>query len=232
LASSRSGGYQSRLILRPNQLYYGTTMKRPRGMIAAIAALIVVGAAVTGVGVSRLVARAFAPQFDASTLSSSIPEPNVTLTDQDGQPFRLADARGKGLLLFFGYTHCPDVCPTTLAKVATADRLLGSEAEDVDVAFVTVDPQRDTAAYLKRYMALFNPHFYGLTGSPAALHALYSAYHVWFQKVPNNKASADGYLMAHTSTIYFIDRSGDLRVVHDWTDTPQVIAHDMRVLID
>ncbi|MEO6914091.1 MAG: SCO family protein, partial [Candidatus Baltobacteraceae bacterium] len=156
--------------------------------------------------------------------------PQVALIDQDGRPFRIQDQRGKAVVLFFGYAHCPDICPTTLAKLKQADRLLGSEARNVVVAFITIDPERDTSAELKRYVHLFDPHFYGLTGSRTALDTFYAAYHVWHQKLPNH-GSAAGYLMSHSSSIYMLDRNGELRVIHDWNDAPAELAHDMKALL-
>ena len=169
-------------------------------------------------------------KLDGNAIQSSLPGPQAALIDQDGRPFRLAAQRGKEVVLFFGYAHCPDICPTALAKLAKADRMLGADAQNVTVAFVTVDPERDTVAALKKYVALFNPHFYGLTGSQSALGTFYAAYHVWHQKLPNH-GSAAGYLMAHSSSIYMLDRNGDLRVIHDWNDTPDVLAHDMKALL-
>ena len=169
------------------------------------------------------------PQLDGDVIKENRPAPSVALLDQDQRTFRLTNQRGKAVVLFFGYTHCPDICPTTLAKVATADRLLGTAARNVVVAFVTVDPQRDTTAVLKRFVRLFNPRFFGLTGSPQALDALYAHYYVWHRRLPTHSFGA-GYLMAHSSAIFMLDRDGDLRVIHDWSDSPQVLAHDMQML--
>ena len=108
--------------------------------------------------------------------------------------------------------------------------MLGCRPRDVTVAFITVDPGRDTVAALRRYVDLFDPHFYGLTGSRPALDTLYAAYHVWHQKLPNHGSTA-GYLMAHGSAIYMLDREGRLRVIHDWSDSPTVLAHDMKALL-
>lgn len=170
-------------------------------------------------------------KLDGNAIQSSVPEPQAALIDQDGRPFRLPDERGKEVVLFFGYAHCPDICPTTLAKLVQADRLLGNDARNIAVAFVTVDPERDTVGALKKYVGLFSPHFYGLTGSQTALGTFYAAYHVWHQKLPNH-GSAAGYLMAHSSAIYMLDRDGELRVIHDWSDTPAVLAHDMKALLN
>lgn len=203
-------------------------MKRSTLVVALVA--VIVGIALAGTALSRFVAGSRALALDGSAVQAAIPEPNVPLVDQDGKPFRLTNERGKELVLFFGYAHCPDVCPTTLAKLAQADRMLGSDAKDVAVAFVTVDPDRDTAPALKRYVDLFNPRFYGVTGPQPSLDALYDAYHVWHEKLPSH-GSAAGYLMAHSSAIYMLDRNGNLRVIHDWTDSPTVLAHDMRALL-
>lgn len=170
-------------------------------------------------------------QLDGTANQARTPAPQVALIEQNNRSFRLTDQRGKVVVLLFGYTHCPDICPTTLAKLKRADRLLGSEARNIAVAFVTIDPKRDTAPVLKRYVSLFDPSFYGLTGSESALDTLYATYHVWHQRLPNHGSSA-GYLMAHSSAIYLLDRSGDLRVIHDWSDSPVALAHDLKALLE
>lgn len=179
---------------------------------------------------NKIVAHSPSLELDGTSIESAQPEPNVELIDQDGHPFRLIAKRGREVVLFFGYAHCPDICPTTLGKLAQADRSLGAQARNVVVAFVTVDPERDTVPVLKRYVRLFDRNFYGLTGSRSQLHAVYHAYHVWHQKLPNH-GSAAGYLMAHSSTIYMLDRSGRLRVIHDWNDQTDELAHDMKALL-
>lgn len=195
----------------------------------ACAAVLVCGI-LAGVIWRQVEARPPAAKLVGNAIDGTILEPQVALVDQDDRPFRLQDERGKALVLFFGYTHCPDICPTTMAKLVQADRLLGSKAHDVAVAFVTIDPQRDTVGTLKRYVDVFDPHFYGLTGTSAALDALYAGYHVWHQRLPNH-GSAAGYSMAHSSSIYMLDRNGELRVIHDWSDPPSVLAHDLEVLL-
>jgi protein SCO1/2 len=204
---------------------------RQRLLLALTAgSLLVVILALVGVIWHRIAASAL-PQLEGTAVQTSVAEPGAVLVDQDGRAFRLAEQRGKELVLFFGYAHCPDICPTTLANLARADRMLGAQAKDVTVAFVTVDPARDALPLLKKYVALFNPSFFGLTGAPSALQDFYRAYRVWFQRLPNHGSSA-GYLMAHSSAIYMLDPEGRLRVIHDWSDSPAALAHDMKALLE
>jgi protein SCO1/2 len=153
--------------------------------------------------------------------------PDFTLTDQESRPFHLSDLRGHTVALFFGYTHCPDVCPTTLAALARAKRQLGTGGARFDVVFITVDPQRDTRAVVAKYVHLFDPSFIGLTGTPAQLAPLYAAYKVYHQALPSH-GSAIGYLVAHSSAVDFIDPHGHIRSFGDWSDTPAELAADVK----
>jgi protein SCO1/2 len=153
--------------------------------------------------------------------------PDFTLTDQDGRPYTLSAQRGHAVALFFGYAHCPDVCPTTLAALARAKRKLGAAGAGYDVVFVTVDPARDTPATLKRYVHLFDPTFVGLTGTPAQLDPVYAAYHV-YHKIDDASRSANGYLVIHSSIVEFIGPDGRLRGFGDWNDSPDALAALMR----
>jgi protein SCO1/2 len=155
---------------------------------------------------------------------------DFTLTDQHGRPFKLSQYRGRVVVLFFGYAHCPDVCPTTLANLAHARSALGAAGRNVTVAFVTVDPQRDTPAVLRSFVALFDRSFVGLTGTPAQLAPVYRAYHVTHSIVPA-PASAAGYDVSHTSLVYFIGRDGRLRGYGDWTDPPDTFEQSLRELL-
>ncbi len=157
------------------------------------------------------------------------PAPDFTLTDQDGRSFRLSDQHGRVVVLFFGYTHCPDVCPATMAQLAKVYRGLSpAQRARVRVAFVTVDPQRDDPRALKRYVDLFDGAFIGLTGSESALDPVYAAYHVFHQRLPG-KGSA--YLVTHGSSVYLIGPNGDLRVLHDWDDPEPSFAADVKELL-
>lgn len=168
--------------------------------------------------------------FTGTALTPVAPAPSFTLTDQNGRPFVLADQHGREVVLFFGYTHCPDVCPATMAQLARMMRLLTPEQRKrVTVAFVTVDPQRDDPRTLHRYVALFDPSFAGLTGTEKQLEPVYDAYHVWHQKLKGSAAT--GYLVAHGSAVYLIDPRGDLRVLHDWQDPAAAIASDVKELL-
>jgi protein SCO1/2 len=156
---------------------------------------------------------------------------DFTLTDQTGRPFRLSSQRGKEVVLFFGYTHCPDVCPTTLARLAgIVHRLAPALRNRVRVVFVSVDPERDRPALLARYVRIFDPHFIGLTGSAAQLEPVYEAYFVAHERVAD-RTSANGYEISHSTLLYFIDPQGQLRVLHDWQDKEPDIAHDIGALL-
>jgi cytochrome oxidase Cu insertion factor (SCO1/SenC/PrrC family) len=172
---------------------------------------------------------------------------DFTLTDQDGRPFRLSDERGHAVALVFGYTYCPDECPATLARLASARASLGGGAEGARVVFITIDPQRDTPQRLKRYLAAFDPSFIGLTGSELQLAPVYRAYHVWFGPLPKSGAGPQAHdvgqlapgalprrrseldaVEAHTSTIYIVDRRGRFKAFADWGDSARRLAQALR----
>lgn len=156
--------------------------------------------------------------------------PDFTLTDQAGRRFALSEQRGRAVALFFGYGHCPDICPTTLAALARARASLGSRAVDVEIAFVTVDPERDTPAVLGKYVALFDPSIVALTGTPAQLDPVYKAYFVYHEKQKPD-GSANGYAVSHSAAIYMIDRSGRLRTVGSWDDDYRSLARTLEELL-
>ena len=176
-----------------------------------------------------LVGCARPPSFTGTVLTPR-PAPDFTLTAGDGRAFWLDSERGKAVILFFGYTHCPDVCPTTLAQLRLVVKALpAAEQSRVAVLFVTVDPQRDDPATMQRFVRLFDPRFVGLTGSPDRLAPVLRAYHVFHQRLPGKTAA--GYLVAHTGAVYLIDPDGDLRVMHSWQDPPHAIAADVHALL-
>jgi protein SCO1/2 len=156
--------------------------------------------------------------------------PNFSLVDDRGRPFELAQERGRPVVLFFGYTHCPDICPTTLAAIAHARSALGAPGLDIAVLFVTVDPQRDTPLVLQRYVALFDRSFVGLTGSPAQLAPVYDAFHVYHEIVPS-KDTAAGYLVTHSAAVYFIARDGHIQEYGDWTDGRDILTKHLQEIL-
>jgi protein SCO1/2 len=167
---------------------------------------------------------------DASVgAASSRIAPDFTLSDQNGRPFTLSHYRGHPVVLFFGYTHCPDVCPTILANLKQARDVLGERARDVVVALVTVDPQRDTAAELRLFVTVFDPSFLGLRGTRAQLEPVYRAYHVKYAKLAENSG---GYLVSHTAFVYYIGRDGRFSGYGTWSDPQQTLQEDLRDIVD
>lgn len=156
--------------------------------------------------------------------------PDFTLTDQTGQPFTLSRQRGHAVALFFGYGHCPDICPTTLAGLARAKTMLGPRGRDVEIVFVTVDPARDTPATLGKYVAAFDRDAVALSGTAAELEPVYKSYFVYHEK-QKAEGSANGYAVAHSATIYMIDRLGRLRTVGSWNDDPKTLARTLEELL-
>jgi protein SCO1/2 len=146
------------------------------------------------------------------------------LTDQNGRTVTEQDFKGAPFLVFFGFTHCPDVCPTTLFEVSEILRTLGPDAARVRVAFITVDPERDTPTALKDYLSSFDPHMEGLTGDPAAIAAVTKAYRVYYKKVPLD----EGYTMDHTAIVYLMDKDGNFVSPFNLKRTTEAAAADLR----
>lgn len=157
--------------------------------------------------------------------------PALNLTDHTGRPFDLAEHRGKVVLLFFGYTHCPDVCPTALSDMARVKHDLGRDGERVQVVFVAVDPERDTQAILAHYVPAFDSSFIGLRGEQAELDPVIAAYRVKVRRteLPD---SALRYAIDHSAYIFVIDREGQLRqrLIHG-VESVEEIAGDVRALL-
>jgi protein SCO1 len=147
------------------------------------------------------------------------------LEDQTGAPVTDQDLKGRPYLVFFGYTHCPDVCPTTLFEMSEVFKALGKDANRIGAVFITVDPERDTPAVLKDYMSNFDPHLRGLTGDPAAVAAALKAYRVYAKKIP----LGDGdYTMDHTALVYLMDKDGRFVGPFSLKQTPEAAATQLR----
>jgi protein SCO1 len=147
------------------------------------------------------------------------------LVDQNGREVTDKDLKGHPFLVFFGFTHCPDVCPTTLFEVSEILRALGPDAERTRALFVTVDPERDTPGVMKDYLSSFDPHLVGLTGDPAAVAAVAKAYRVYFKKVPLDQG---GYTMDHTAIVYLMDKDGRFVAPFSLKRSAEAAAADLR----
>lgn len=148
-----------------------------------------------------------------------------TLTDHQGQVRRLEDFKGKVVVLFFGYTHCPDVCPTTMLTMANAMKLMGDKAQEVQVLFVSVDPERDTREVLAQYVPFFDARFIGLNGTPEQLKRVAKNYKVIYAKRPAEDGGA--YTVDHGAGIYVVDREGKVRAYLRHDETPEQMVHDI-----
>ena len=147
------------------------------------------------------------------------------LTDQNGQVMTDQDLKGRPFLVFFGFTHCPDVCPTALFEVSEIMRALGPDADRTRALFITVDPERDTPDVMKDYLSSFDKHLAGLTGDAAAIAAVAKAYRVYFKKVPLEQG---GYTMDHTAIVYLMDKEGRFVAPFSLKRTSEAAAADLR----
>jgi protein SCO1/2 len=147
------------------------------------------------------------------------------LVDQNAKPITEQDLKGQPFLVFFGFTHCPDICPTTLFEVSEILRALGPQAKDVRALFVTVDPERDTPAVLKDYLSSFDPRVVGVTGDAAAIAAVEKSYRVYAKKVPLDGGS---YTMDHTALVYLMDKDGRFVTPFNIKRRPEEAAADLK----
>ena len=154
---------------------------------------------------------------------------DFALTDHTGTPRTLADFKGKAVVVFFGYTQCPDVCPTTLAEMASAMKELGPLADQVQVLFVTLDPERDTQELLANYVPAFDKRFIGLRGTPEQTAKTAKEFKVFYSKVPGTDPGS--YTIDHTAGSYVFDRDGRLRLFIRHGQGPDPIVHDLRELL-
>ncbi|MBI3961298.1 MAG: SCO family protein [Deinococcus sp.] len=161
--------------------------------------------------------------FHGSLIDPPVPAVDFALTDQFGQPFHLSQQTGNVVLLFFGYTSCPDECPATLAQLKQVRAQLGNQAERVRVVFITVDPEQDTQEHIGEFLARFDPAFTGLTGSTAELEPVWRSYGVYQAKRTE--------LVEHTSRIYAIDPRGNLRLTYPIETSDNDLARDIQQLL-
>jgi protein SCO1/2 len=165
--------------------------------------------------------------FHAAELGAKYTGADFKLTDHNGKPRTLQDFRGKVVVLFFGYMHCPDVCPTTMADLSQVMDRLGRDADRVQVLFVTVDPERDTQALLAQYVPAFHPSFLGLYGDPGSTAQVAKVFNVMYQK----QATPTGYNVDHSAGSFLIDTDGRVRLLSPFAQRTDWLEQDIRLLL-
>ena len=170
-----------------------------------------------------------APQFRGVDITGAEYARNLSLPDQNGQLRTLADFKGKVTVVFFGYTQCPDVCPTTMVELAQVKKALGSDGERVQGLFVSIDPERDTPEILKAYMASFDPSFVALRGTPEQTLAVAKEFKVFYAKVPGKTEGS--YTMDHTAGSYILDGNGKVRLFERYGGGVEALTADLKVLL-
>ncbi len=169
-----------------------------------------------------------APKFTLTDVTGAGFGKELNLSDHNGKPRTLADFRGKVVTVFFGFTHCPDACPTTLAEMAQVMKELGPDADKLQVLFITVDPERDTPQVLKQYVPSFHPSFLGLYGDLDATARTAKEFKVFFKKQP---VKSGAYSVDHSAGTFILDREGKLRLFAQYGQGPAALVHDVRILL-
>ena len=203
--------------------------RHPRLRLLAAGFLVALGAALAGCGEAPPPGAGKA-SFKAVDITGLDYGKSLRLRDPDGQVRSLADYAGKLVVVFFGYTQCPDVCPTTMAELAQVKKQLGPDGEKLQAVFVTVDPERDSAELLKAYMASFDPAFVALRGTPGETQAVAQGFKVFYQKVPN-KDGGEGYTLDHTAGAYVFDTQGRTRLFVRYGTPIEAWVADLRTLL-
>jgi protein SCO1/2 len=197
------------------------TFSRRRLMLTAAGSL----------AVAALSACSGSPQtFKAIDITGADYATGFSLTDHNGQKRSLADFQGKAVVIFFGFTQCPDVCPTSLSELAEAKRLLGPDGDRLQGLFISVDPERDTPEVMKQYVANFDPSFLALYAAPGELEALAKSYKVYYKKVEGKTPTS--YTVDHSAGSYVYDPQGRIRLYHRYGSGPQALADDLKILLN
>ena len=191
-------------------------------LLCVLLALTLSGCGVAGLGEEEAT-------YHGTHLEGEQEQQTFTLIGADGQPVDITDYRGKLVVMYFGYTFCPDVCPLTMAKLADAREQLGEDAEDVQVFMITVDPERDTPQRVQEYVQRIDPSFIGLGGEPEQLTEIATKLGIFAQKQPGSEAT--DYLVDHTSSVLVLDQEGMLRLVLPFDLTAEQVADDLRNLL-
>lgn len=169
------------------------------------------------------------PAFKAVDITGADYAKELNLKDADGRPRQLSDFKGKVTVVFFGFTQCPDVCPTTLAELAQVKQMLGADGARVQGVFVTVDPERDTPELLKAYVGNFGADFVALHGTPDEIKAAAKAFKVFYNKVPGKTDTS--YTVDHTAGSYVFDSQGRVRLFTRYGSGAEALAADLRILL-
>ena len=189
----------------------------------AVLALLVLGVALpAGCGAEH--------EFAGAVIDPPQPVPDFTLTTGGDTPVSLSDFRGEYVYIYFGYTYCPDFCPTTMSALTRARRELGDAADRMRVVMITVDPERDTPDVIANYVSFFDPSYVGLTGTTAEIDAAGEPFGVFYQK--HEGSTETGYLVDHSTRTYLIDPEGNYRVAYPYETTPEQFVTDLRWLIE
>ncbi len=199
--------------------------KRPLRTILLIGVGIAVGLALGWLLLQWLMP----PSFNGQVIDSQTPVTNFTLTGPGGEPTSLIDFRGKVVMLYYGYTFCPDVCPATMSELKTAVQELGNKAEDVQVIMVSLDPERDTPEALEKYVTHFDPSFIGLTGTEDEIVTASTPLGIFYER--EEGSAATGYLINHTATVMVLDKDGYLRLLYPFDTPGEDMASDLKILV-
>lgn len=194
----------------------------------AIVLVLALAAGLPGCGGERAATPARPAGFKLTDVTGASFGRELNLTGHDGRARTLADFRGRVVVLFFGFTHCPDACPTTMAELKQVAQELGPAARDMQVLFVTVDPERDTEALLRQYVPAFHPDFLGLRGDAEATARAAKEFKVFFQKQP---VKDGGYSVDHSAGTFILDRAGRLRLFAQYGAGAPALLHDIRLLL-
>lgn len=180
-------------------------------------------------GVAACSSQTAVPEFKGTLLPTPIPAPDITLTQAGEQPVSLSDFEGKVVLLYFGYTFCPDICPMTMTDLAQVQRVVDDAGEEVQVIMITVDPERDTPETLAKYVNHFHPSFIGLSGTPEQIAEAAQGFGVFYEA--HEGTPATGYLVDHTARVFVVDQEGMYRLSFPYETPSEDMIADLRTLL-
>jgi protein SCO1 len=191
--------------------------------------IIIVGGLIVGLGLGwLLLSWIMPPSYNGQVIDAKTPVTNFTLTGPGGEPVSLIDFRDKVVVLYYGYTYCPDVCPATMVELRNAVQALGRQADEIQVIMISLDPERDMPDTLEKYVTHFNPSFIGLTGTEDEIINASTPLGIFYER--EEGTTATGYLINHTATVMVLDKRGHLRLVYPFDTPGEDIAADLKYL--